>query len=59
MKNFEKVRKSVSNERYICNGKRFSSYEEVESYCEKRGFRITNTNTIKNNVFLVDVSSKR
>lgn len=31
---------------YICDGKRFASYEEVLNYCKEQGFRVTNTNTI-------------
>ncbi|UVX32833.1 MAG: hypothetical protein [Bacteriophage sp.] len=58
MKNFEKMKSSKQREKYIVNGKRFSSYEEVEDYCEKRNFRITNTTTISRGTFLIDVSSK-
>lgn len=58
MKNFEKMKSSKQREKYIVNGKRFSSYEEVEDYCEKRNFRITNTTTISRDTFLIDVSSK-
>lgn len=58
MKNFEKMKSSKQREKYIVNGKRFSSYEEVEDYCEKRNFRITNTTTISRSTFLIDVSSK-
>lgn len=57
MKNFERMKGSKQKEKYIVNGKRFSSYEEVEDYCEKRNFRITNTTTIRG-TFLIDVSSK-
>lgn len=35
MKNFERMKGSKQREKYIVNGKRFSSYEEVEDYCEK------------------------
>lgn len=49
---------SKQREKYIVNGKRFSSYEEVEDYCEKRNFRITNTTTISKGTFLIDVTSK-
>lgn len=58
MENFEKMKSSKQREKYIVNGKRFSSYEEVEDYCEKRNFRITNTTTISKGTFLIDVSSK-
>ena len=58
MKNFEKMKSSKQREKYIVNGKRFSSYEEVEDYCEKRNFRITNTTTISRGTLLIDVSSK-
>lgn len=53
-----KRRTSNSKEKYICNGKHFSSYDEVVEYCEKRAFRITNTTTIGKGIFLIDVSSK-
>lgn len=46
MKNFERMKGSKQREKYIVNGKRFSSYEEVEDYCEKRNFRITNLSLI-------------
>lgn len=58
MKNFEKMKSSKQREKYIVNGKCFSSYEEVQDYCEKRNFRITNTTTISRGTFLIDVSSK-
>lgn len=58
MKNFERMKGSKQREKYIVNGKRFSSYEKVEDYCEKRNFRITNTTTISKGTFLIDVTSK-
>jgi len=51
-------RNNKSNEKYIVNGRRFSSYEEVQNYCEKRNFRITNTTTISRDTFLIDVTPK-
>jgi hypothetical protein len=45
------------NEVYICNGKRFSSYEAVLDYCKENGYRVTNTNTIGRNKFLIAVAS--
>lgn len=47
----------VNNEVYICNGKRFSSYEAVLGYCKENGYRVTNTNTIGRNKFLIAVAS--
>ena len=42
---------------YICNGKRFSSYEAVLGYCKENGYRVTNTYTIGRNKFLIAVAS--
>lgn len=58
MRNFTRMKGLKQKEKYIVNGRRFSSYEEVEDYCEKRNFRITNTTTISRGTFLIDVSSK-
>lgn len=44
-------------EKYIVNGQTFKSYDEVVSYCEKNNFRVTNTETIRKNVFLITVNS--
>lgn len=48
----------MKKEKYICNGKTFASYEDVMDYCDKRGFRITNTTTMRKGVYLIDVTSK-
>lgn len=53
-----KRRTSKTKEKYICNGKHFSSYDEVVDYCDKRAFRITNTTTIGKGTYLIDVTSK-
>lgn len=58
MKNFEKTKSIRLKEKFICNGKPFQSYEDVERYCETRRFRINNTTTIGKNTFLIDVTSK-
>lgn len=52
-----KIMAKVNNEVYICNGKRFSSYEAVLGYCKENGYRVTNTNTIGRNKFLIAVAS--
>lgn len=58
MKKFEKNNSEKQREKFICNGKHFQSYEDVERYCETRRFRINNTTTIGKNTFLIDVTSK-
>jgi hypothetical protein len=44
-------------EKYIANGKYFTSYEDVENYAKANGYRITNTETIRKNVYLISLSS--
>lgn len=44
-------------ETYICNGKRFSSYDEVIKYCKENSFRVTNTTTLNRNTYLIDITS--
>lgn len=44
-------------EKYIVNGQTFKSYDEVITYCEQHNFRVTNTETIRKNVYLITVSS--
>lgn len=46
-----------TKEKYIADGKFFASYEEVEQYAKEKGLRITNTETIKKNVFLISLNS--
>jgi hypothetical protein len=46
-----------TKERYIANGKIFASYEEVEQYAKEQGLRITNTETIRKNVYLITLNS--
>jgi len=44
-------------EKYIVNGQTFKTYDEVIAYCERNNFRVTNTETIRENVYLISVSS--
>lgn len=44
--------------KYICNGRKMNSYEDVLDYCSKHKFRITNTETIAKGVCLISVSSR-
>lgn len=44
-------------EKYIVNGQTFKSYEEVVTYCEKNNFRVTNTETIRKNTYLISITS--
>ncbi len=44
-------------ETYIVNGRKFKTYDEVIAYCTENNFRVTNTETIKNSVFLITVTS--
>ena len=43
--------------KYIANGHTFYSYEDVEKYAEKNGYRITNTVTIKKGFTLISLTS--
>lgn len=47
----------AKKEIYICNGKRFSSYDEVIQYCKENSFRVSNTTTLKRNTYLIDIVS--
>jgi len=40
---------------YICDGRKFKTYEEVIYYCEANKFRVTNTQTLRKGVYLIDV----
>ena len=44
-------------EKYIVNGNIYSSYEEVIEYCKANQYRVTNTTTIRNNTYLISISS--
>lgn len=52
-----KTKKTIRT-KYICNGRRMNSYDEVLNYCSKHKFRITNTETIARGVCLINVSSR-
>lgn len=44
-------------QKFICNGQSFKSYDDAIAYCEKNNFRVTNTQTIKKNTFLISITS--
>lgn len=44
-------------QKFICNGQFFKSYDDVIAYCEKNNFRVTNTQAIRKNVYLITVST--
>lgn len=46
-----------TKEIYICNGRQFGSMDEVDNYCAAAGLRITNTETIRKNTYLITVTS--
>lgn len=43
---------------FIANGRRFSSYEDVERYARENGLRIANTEIIRKGVHLITLNSK-
>ena len=45
------------NQKYICNGKIFASFDDVVTYCEEKNFRVTNAQTVSKNIFLITVTS--
>lgn len=45
-----------SKEKYIANGRFFHSFEEVEEYAKSIGMRITNTETVRKNTFLISLN---
>ena len=42
---------------YLCDGRKFKTYEQVIIYCEANKFRISNTETLRPGVYLIDVRS--
>ena len=46
-----------TNEKYIVNGKVYESYEDVIEYCKENNYRVTNTETIKKNKFLITITN--
>lgn len=41
---------------YIANGRYFETFEEVEAYAHKMGYRITNTETIRGKYIITMIS---
>lgn len=53
---FVNNQKTYCMEKYIANGRHFSTYEEAETYAGTLGLRITNTETIRKGVYLLTLS---
>ena len=49
--------KAMKTEKYIANGRIFKTFEEVEKYAKERNLRITNTETIRKDTFLISLNS--
>jgi hypothetical protein len=47
----------MKKERYICNGRTFTSFEQVEEYAHSLGMRVTNTQTLRKGVYLITINS--
>jgi hypothetical protein len=43
-------------EKYICDGRIYESFDECENYAKFKGLRITNTETIRKNTFLITLN---
>jgi len=46
------------SERYIANGLKFNSFEEVEKYANENNYRISNTETIRKGIYLIYLNNK-
>jgi hypothetical protein len=46
----------MKTETYICDGRKFKTYDEVLVYCELNNFIVTNTQTIRKNTYLITIS---
>lgn len=44
-------------EKYLCNGKTFTSYDAVIEYCKGNNFRVINTETVRKNTYLITIKS--
>lgn len=47
----------LKKKKYIVNGIIFKTFEEVETFTKENGYRITNTETIKKDVYLISITS--
>ena len=47
---------SNTKEKYIANGNIFHSYEDVIDYCKENGYRVTNTETVKKNTYVISIT---
>jgi len=45
-----------NQEKYIADGRFFKTFQEVEDYAKSIGMRITNTETIRKNTFLISLN---
>lgn len=43
-------------EKYIVNGEIFNSYKDVVDYCSKNGYRVTNTETVRKNTYVISIT---
>jgi hypothetical protein len=44
-------------EKYIANGRTFKTYKEVIEYAEKNNLRVSNTRTVNQTRFIIDLVS--
>lgn len=44
-------------ETYLVNGRKFASYDEVIAYCQQNNFRVTNTQTIGKNTYVISITN--
>lgn len=47
----------MKKETYICNGKYFASFTEVEQYAASINCRVSNTETLKKGIYLISLQS--
>lgn len=45
-----------TKEKYIVGGKIFHSYKDVIKYCKLNNYRVTNTETVKENTYIISVT---
>lgn len=47
----------MAKEKYICNGRYFKSYDEVIAYAASINCRVSNTETIRKNTYLITLNA--
>lgn len=45
-----------TKEKYIVNGIIFHSYNEVIKYCKLNNYRVTNTETVRENIYIIPIT---